>query len=222
LTAEAFGTVDGANLLAFALGPSANLVTLALDFAVVELDLRARRDERRQAHRDRAAEHLGKAGHHHDIARGERAGYAGGDRERSDQAVVEPQHQVAQAGAAGRVDLLSMVIVLASANREGHWSARCPVDICVVSCCAVAAQTGPRQPASRHPRDSRAVPALARDAAHGRGGGFRARRATARTAETYAAVHRAPAWSRRDSRRGSAAAPGDSGSVRYCGRDGPD
>src|SRR6185437_8757718 len=204
LTAEAFGTVDGANLLAFALGPSANLVTLALDFAVVELDLRARRDERRQAHRDRAAEHLGKAGHHHDIARGERAGYAGGDRERSDQAVVEPQHQVAQAGAAGRVDLLSMVIVLASANREGHWSARCPVDICVVSCCA-AAQSGPWRPASRHSREWRTVPALARDAAHVRGGGFRARHATDRTAETYGVVRRAPARSCRDSRRDSAA-----------------
>ncbi len=123
LAAEALAAVDRADLVAFALGPSLDLVALALDLAVVELDLGARRDKGRQAHRDRTAEHLGEPGHHHDLARGKCAGYAGSHRERGDQSVVEPEHQVAQAGAAGRVDLLRVVIVLASANREGHSSA---------------------------------------------------------------------------------------------------
>src|SRR4029077_8794776 len=122
LAVEALAAVDRADLIAFTLGPSLDLVALALDLTVVELDLGARRDKGRQAHRDRTAKHLGEPGHHHDLARGKCAGYARGHREGSDQSVVEPEHQVAQAGAAGRVDLLGVVIVLASVNRESHSS----------------------------------------------------------------------------------------------------
>src|ERR1700674_5708196 len=117
---EALLAVDRANLLALARGPALDLIPFAFDLALVELDLRAGRNERRQAHRDRTAERLGDS-RHDNYSRGvERARHSRGHGERCDHPVVEAEHQVADTRAAGGVNLLGMMIVLALANCDRH------------------------------------------------------------------------------------------------------
>src|SRR5262249_37610171 len=120
LPGKALGAVDSLDLLALPTGPSANFFPLSFNFALIELELGAGGDECCQAHRDGAAQHLRDAGHHHYSRRGKGARDSGSHCEGCDQTVVETEHQVPHPFAAGRMDLLRVMVVFASANRNCH------------------------------------------------------------------------------------------------------
>lgn len=118
--AETFAAVNAADFVALAFGPALDLVALSLHFALIELVVRTGRGERRQTHRNRAAEHLGHTGHHHHRWCNECACNARGDSERGHQAVVQPEHHVAHTCTARGMNLLRVMIVFALQDRERH------------------------------------------------------------------------------------------------------